>query len=558
MRYTVFLAFILTSKFYSQNLVHNGDFEHAKRNYITFIGKRPIYNDTFYTIDSFTYNWEALWGFPMYSNSSLPFKNGSNGVLYTESHPKAFRNNAAAYIYPNYKTKDTLDLNPIFFADTSGKYKDFNYYNGWYLMESSGFFQQLNFPLKKDTDYIVSYRLRSGNNILPNDLRDNNMSIFGILFSTNNIQDLFFAPNRRQYKIDNYRLEFQDTILDTTNRWRLIKIAFQSDSAYKFLNFAQFMDRKKYARYKIKTSLNTIGGSLKNFELTFPFYVDDVRLLPKWQYLDVSPDVNACEGDSVSLNVLSGSGPYKWILSSQPSSILSSAIFLKIKADTTSMFQVMSPYDTASIMVYVNKPVYDTSQITSCSHYLWRGKIRNTSGAYRDTAAGSNGCKVYYTLLFKRTIDNRLTWLDTTVLKAEQDSVSYQWYLCNPWTKLNGETRRTIKTVTGKTYAVVLNNGKGCMDTSDCITSGSSSIGAEEKLDWRVYPNPIHDELSIELDKVYKKVSIKMFDIAGKLLLDKIIHTISDYTITNLYISNGLYYLILEADDKRMFYNVKK
>lgn len=560
MKHILIIAFslLISSNICGQNIILNGDFEQAKRGFVTYIGKRPIYNDTFYSIDSFTYHWEALWGLPHIYNSSLPYKNGLNGVGYMESHPRAFKNNAAAYIYPNYKTKDTLDLSPIFNADTSGRYKGFNRFNGWYLLESSGFFQQLNTPLKKDTNYIVSYRLKSGNNVFPNDLKDNNMSIFGIMFSSNNLQDSYSGPEyRRQYKIDNYRTEFQDTILDTSNRWRLIKVAFKSDSAYKYLNFAQFMDRKKYAKYKIR-SLNTLNGFLKNFELTFPFYVDDVRLLPRWQYLDVSPDVNACEGDSISLNVLSGSGPYKWILSSQPNIILSNANSLKIKADTTSMFQVMSPYDTASIMVYVSKAIYDSISITSCGKYLWRGKWRSTAGIYKDTAISAGSCKSFYTLNFKRTLNNKVTRLDSTELLADQDSVSYQWYSCNPWTKIDGETKRNIKVSKTKTYAVILNNGKGCIDTSDCISMSGSNIVSEEKLDWRVFPNPFQDAFNIELDKNYTIVRVKLYDVYGKLIINETVKNISRYTLHNSKLSFGTYYLQVEAENSSRFFNLKK
>ena len=383
------------------------------------------------------------------------------------------------------------------------------------------------------------------------------MSIFGIVFSTNNIQDLYFAPNRRQYKIDNYRMEFQDTILDTTNRWRMIKVAFKSDSAYKYLNFAQFMDRKKFAKYKIRC-LNTLNGFLNNFELTFPFYVDDVRLLPKWQYLDVSPDMNACEEDSVSLNVLSGFGSYKWILSSQPNNVLSTLSSLKIKVDTTSMFQVMSPFDTASIMVYITKPVYDSISITSCGKYFWRGKWRSAQGVYKDTVTNGGVCKSFYTLDFKRTLNNKITKLDSTELRADQDSVGYQWYSCNPWTKLNGEAQRTIKVSKSKSYAVVLNNGKGCIDTSDCISIGGSSIVSEKKIDWRVFPNPFQETFYIELDKIYHTCSVKLYDMTGKLVLNELIKNSSNYTIQTSSLSVGSYYLQVEAADAIKFYNLKK
>jgi hypothetical protein len=419
-----------------------------------------------------------------------------------------------------------------------------------------GIYQQLANPLKLDTTYIIAYRFKIGdsNRIqgLEKETPVNILSNIGVRFSTYQDSIKFLPPDSIPYRTD-----LQDTVLDTSYKWRLIERSFKADSTYTSVAFTQFsIQNLKYKLYFVDT--NSTTGIPNVYGVDFETYIDDIRLLPLWQYLKVSNDTNICSGNTVSLRVVNGSGPYKWRLASQPSSILSTASSLNIKVDTTSMFQVMSPYDTASIMVYVYKPIYENSNIENCGIYLWRNRQLNTSGTYRDTSISTSGCKIYFTLNFKRFISDKLTKIDSTELKADQDSVSYQWYSCSPWTKLDAETKRTIKVSKNKTYAVVLNNGKGCIDTSECVSIGGSNINSYESLEWNVYPNPFKEAFSIELDKMYNSISVKLFDMTGKLILSECFKKLTSFNIQNSGLPKGSYYLQIDTESASKFYNLKK
>lgn len=525
----------------AQNLIRNGDFEeYLKSNHVT---QTPTSPDT--TISKYTRYWASLYGFNIYINNKLSFADFPSDIEHLR-YIKPFRNNAFINVLQTYWYtigKDSLAIKCPFA------------YTQVYCRGYGGIYQKLASPLKVDTSYILSYRFKIGDSTrIPGMEKNppvNILSNFGVRFSKHDTF-IYLLPDSIPH-----RAELQDTILDTSYKWRLIERTFKADSAYTSAAFTQFsLKSLKYRLYYVDTTGST--GIPNVYGVDFETYIDDIRLLPQWQYLKVSNDTTICSGSTVNLRVMNGSGPYKWRLASKPSSILSTTSSLSIKVDTTSMYQVMSPYDTASIMVYVTKPTYDSISMVSCGKYLWRGKWLSAAGVYKDTSISAGGCKFYYTLNFKRTLNNKVTKLDSTELKADQDSVSYQWYYCNPWTKLNGDTSSRLKGTKGKSYTVVLNNGKGCVDTSACISINGSSIVSEVKIDWRVFPNPLVDELTIELDRLYSHISAKVYDVSGKLMIDKTLKNNTRFTISVINIPHGSYYLILEADGKSQFYNLKK
>ncbi len=421
-----------------------------------------------------------------------------------------------------------------------------------------GIYQKLTQTLKKDSWYIISYRYQmgfdkdedsSGGINWDNGFYRALISNFGVMFVTDT-PPLVIDYFRR--KEENYDPYLQDTILDTTFKWRLIERVYKADSNYNYIILSRFTNITK-SKYRLNKDSFKPGWS--------PFFVnqiDDVRLLSIDKYIRTNDDTILCLPDNVQLKVLSGLGPFKWRRANDPSNILSNTSILIAKVDSTTLFQVMSPYDTASIMVYLHKPVYDSINISSCGSYLWRGKLRSTTGVYKDTV-NTGSCMSYYTLYYKRILNNKVTILDSNYLKADQDSVSYQWFSCNPFTKLDGETKRTIKVSKDKSYAVVLNNGKGCIDTSDCIELYSSQLSVVRGQQvWSVFPNPFSNEITIDLGKTYKTISIKVYDLTGRLISNHEQTKLSTFNFQLSTAPKGIYYLQIETETQNQFFNIRK
>ena len=622
-------------------------------------------------IDSFTPHWKALFEIPHYHNAALP--TDYNGQR-QDSLPLPFRGKGCAFILPNYTTYDSINYSPVFNTEPSGKYANFNSFSGS-LGKNSGVYQRLRTNLIKDTTYILSFRLKLGSDIRSNSqVFSNIISNFGALLSTKIIADTSQSNiyETKQFLINYYKPSLQDTVFDTSYKWRIIEREFISDSAYSYINLAQFKDLKK-ANLKIKTPVKyNIGGIF--FIVHFSIFIDDIRLLPKWQYLNVTPDVNACEGDSVELKVVSGAGPYQWAESNNPYTVLSATGAIKVKlADTNIKYQVMSPFDTALIPIYVskktytydtinystceNKPLkvsdpnifrwydntkdttktftatgnywyetktncdlkrtqlyikldiskYDTIKQTSCDSFTYKNTTYKNSGTYTFKYIGSNGCDSFYTLDIKinqskRTNLNHFSctpyiWLDSTYSKtgtytrlyktikqcdslvslnlniglndkinltnginytAQQDSVSYQWYRCNPWRRITNETKRTFTTTTKGSYAVVISDAKGCTDTSDCIALYSSGFANTIQRNVVIYPNPFNNHLTIELDKIYKGTNIKIYDLTGRQILNNNYLNRESIELDLKEIAKGAYYLQIETDSETLFFNILK
>ena len=695
--FTIIFVVGTTHLLKSQNLIYNSGFEESSSNYVTYVGYHPIINK-YYRIDSFTTHWSDFYHDKVYSKYHHSIKDTIFNGLVEEKLPKPFLGNAYMWVRYSYLIYDTIKN----ILDTSGNkptigsyvldgktYYKFRGYNG----EHSSFFQKFKQSLIKDSSYVLSYRQKYGSEVYNKNLfyynangdyftninkHGNIMSGFGILFTTTNISGKGQINVYQEKYSDIIKSEFQDTILDTSYNWRLIEREFNADSNYNYLAFGQFLNNKFNIKYKAIYP-NYIIANLSEIQKTyyFPYFIDDVRLLPKWQYLKVTSDVYACEGDSVELRVLDGAGGYQWAETNNPSIILSTSESLIVKlVDTNIKYQVMSPYDTAIIPIYVakntstydtinyssceNKPLkisnpnilrwydntkdtfktftttgnywyetktncdvkktqmnikidiskYDTirqtscdsftykntsyknsgfytfpyksiygcdsmqtlaltihksyyqgSEINSCKPYQWLDSIYTQSGKYHKIMKTLHQCDSIIELDLNIGLDRRVRLENGIHYTALQDSVRYEWYRCNPWRRITNETKQTFTTKTRGSYAVVLDNGKGCRDTSDCLELYSSALinPAQAGVSmWSVFPNPFSDELIIDLGKDYKEVSVKIYDLTGRLISNQVVKNHSTLKINNSKLPSGVYYLQIETESQNQFFNIRK
>jgi len=644
-----FLTLLIVIQAKSQNLVMNGRFE------------IPLIKDTCHYVNGLYY----LPYWPQIYNRPLFYLNPSRNVFICgdihegSKHLTPFEGQGFTTTRENYH----FDSDQKLILLSSGG----NPVGG---PSNYGLHQKLIQPLKKDSWYVVSYRYKMGFD------RDDDsvgfmyrvvFSHFGILFSIDTPPSFLNYWRMQDEKYDPY---LQDTILDTSFRWRLVERIYKADSNYKFISLARFTNITQ-SKYRLNYDKNVPHWQNRIFN-----QLDDIRLLPLDKYLRVSKDTTLCMSDTVNLIVVSGAGPYAWRRASIPLTILSSTSELKIKVDTTTLFQVMSPYDTASIMVYVdsnryiydttkyttceNKPlkvsspdiylwhdnssdtskiltnsgnywylsktnqpcllkrtqldikinsnIYDTLEQTSCDSFSYRGTSYKNSGVYTSSYISVNGCDSFHSLELKiypstittlaqffctpyvwqdsiysqsgsyirkyKTVyqcdsilkldlsiglDNRLNIENGVNYTSLQDNVSYQWYRCNPWRRITNETKKTFTTKTRGSYAVVLDNGKGCRDTSDCLELYSSQVsGVSGHQAWTVFPNPFKEVFHISLDRTYKTIHVKLYDLMGRLVITETIHHNSEFRIKNSELPKGSYYLQVETETTSQFFNLLK
>ena len=126
-------------------------------------------------------------------------------------------------------------------------------------------------------------------------------------------------------------------------------------------------------------------------------------------------------------------------------------------------------------------------------------------------------------------------------------SGSYQWINCADNSIIAGETASIFRPGVNGEYAVILTQGS-CSDTSGCYSLDYTGIVDDRYQNYKVYPNPAHDYVSIEMSREHTNVSIKVFDMTGNLHK---IEELDRFMKTDLDLSEfkaGLYMIQIHSD----------
>ena len=153
------------------------------------------------------------------------------------------------------------------------------------------------------------------------------------------------------------------------------------------------------------------------------------------------------------------------------------------------------------------------------------------------------------------SVDNTVNQTVTT-LTANQSSASYQWINCDTSSPISGATSQSyIPTVSGN-YAVEITSGT-CTELSNCIqfdTLGLDSFLASEV---KVFPNPVSTDLYIEIANNTNTVALELFDVSGKIVLQKAVSNESiSLNMKNL--PQGVYFLKISSSKKTGTYKIVK
>ena len=151
-------------------------------------------------------------------------------------------------------------------------------------------------------------------------------------------------------------------------------------------------------------------------------------------------------------------------------------------------------------------------------------------------------------------IDATVIQVDENVLKANATGVFYQWVDCNNGNApIPGETNQTFTATEDGNYAVILTSSV-CSDysvMSSCY--GVIVLGIEDNespFNLSYYPNPVTNNLNINLNNSYSKVEIQIYTMVGQ-LIRTINKTNSVQMRINLSeLTSGTYILKIKADGK--------
>ncbi|MBE0652926.1 MAG: T9SS type A sorting domain-containing protein, partial [Bacteroidales bacterium] len=159
----------------------------------------------------------------------------------------------------------------------------------------------------------------------------------------------------------------------------------------------------------------------------------------------------------------------------------------------------------------------DTIPVTACDSYLAPdGTLHTTSGFFSLPIPTATGYKIVGIDLIIVTLD---AWIDMdrSMLTAQPEGAEYTWVNCSEGYAIEGETSRQFIAPANGSYAVVVTNGP-CVDTSACQEVTGVGFAGSEAWNISVYPNPVMEQLNIEIKGDANKIKYVLFSINGIVL----------------------------------------
>tara|TARA_B110000116_G_C16484186_1_gene423908 strand:- start:112 stop:678 length:567 start_codon:yes stop_codon:yes gene_type:complete len=101
------------------------------------------------------------------------------------------------------------------------------------------------------------------------------------------------------------------------------------------------------------------------------------------------------------------------------------------------------------------------------------------------------------------------------------------------------------------TYYVNVMDGNGCISTSNSTTFNESvlgTIGLNEEINLRVYPNPFREETTVDFGQRINKAIIRIVDVYGKLIETHELADTDKYIIKRASKASGVYFVEIEIN----------
>ncbi|MFK7784553.1 MAG: T9SS type A sorting domain-containing protein [Crocinitomicaceae bacterium] len=184
---------------------------------------------------------------------------------------------------------------------------------------------------------------------------------------------------------------------------------------------------------------------------------------------------------------------------------------------------------TITLNLTVGTPTSSNSTLIVCENvYQFGTQTLTTTGIYTETFQTFAGCDSVVTLDLTMNPPISVTSFasGTTITATASASVdTYQWIDCATNDPVAGATSATFAPTANGSYAVIVGNPAGCVDTSNCATV--STIGLDEELldaSIQVYPNPAVSVINIVSGDA-PIMSYSVLDMNGREVIQKILNT---------------------------------
>ena len=188
-------------------------------------------------------------------------------------------------------------------------------------------------------------------------------------------------------------------------------------------------------------------------------------------------------------------------------------------------------------------------------YYSWTGTFITTEditnlsgGTYMVQITDDNGCGIYADTTIVAGIELDLTYTVTAnTITSNYPFGNFEWMNCADSSIITGENNFSYTASQYGFYAAIISS-IGCIDTTECIEVGG--IGFEENLavDFNVYPNPTHGNITINLSNASNAL-IDIIDINGRVLKTKQVNnTTNTFNLSDF--ENGIYFVKVNTNNK--------
>lgn len=206
-------------------------------------------------------------------------------------------------------------------------------------------------------------------------------------------------------------------------------------------------------------------------------------------------------------------------------------------------------FDSTNIY-YINKIDSTNINASICKGetYILGGQVLSSSGTYTEIFSTATCDSIVELELSVFEVDTEVNLANNTLTANSSTAINYQWVDCdNNWIHLPNETNPTFVANENGNYAVIISD-QNCIDTSDCFTIAGLSNTIINDNNISVFPNPVRENLTVQLDHNYLTIDINIYNELGQLVkqlnrkkTNTVIIDIDSFT-------NGIYHIHIEAD----------
>ena len=233
------------------------------------------------------------------------------------------------------------------------------------------------------------------------------------------------------------------------------------------------------------------------------------------------------------------------------------AVYTSSGIETAVISNIAGCDSTITINLTVNQITVSSITASACNSYTAPdGAVYNTGGIRSAVIPNASGCDSIITIdLTVNTVDVSLT-VNDPVIYVNDSGATIQWLNCdNAYSIIPNDTSQIYTAPVNGTYAALITQGI-CSDTSACIVIINAGIASNERNGISVYPNPVSDELTIEIKGHNGISSYKIINSLGQTIIQGYL---SDKAVipTHLF-APGVYFIKLDAGNSLIFEKIIK